>query len=317
MGSSHGHGAHAREETLKKRLDRDNVLLLDGGIGTELERRGVPMSAQAWCGAAAADSVETLAAIHRDYLRAGADIVTANTYAGARLLLELDGLGHRFEEINRSAVRTARRAIEECDRPDALIAGSLSHRGPIIAGTARPDRLGRPALRAMADALRELAGLLAEEGCDVILLEMMYDRERMPLAFAAAAETGLPVWAGFSARRGPDGRVLGFGPEADVPFEEIVSILRGFDVEAAGVMHTGADVTGDALAIVRAVFDGPMLAYPDSGYFKSPNWQFEDVIAPVDLRRFAEGWVADGVRIVGGCCGLSPEHIAALRSLRD
>lgn len=301
---------------MKVRLDREHVLLLDGGIGTELERRGVPMSAQAWCGAAAAENAETLAAIHRDYLEAGADIVTANTYAGARHLLELDGLGDRFGEINRGAVRTARRAVEECGRPDALIAGSLSHRGPIIEGTARPAHLEGPALQAMADALKELAELLAEEGCDVILLEMMYDRERMPLAFDAAAQTGLPVWAGFSARRGPDGRVLGFGPDADVPFEEIVTILHDFDVAAAGVMHTGADVLGDALAIVRNAFDGPLIAYPDSGYFKSPNWQFEDVIAPEELRRFAEGWIADGARVVGGCCGLSPEHIAALRPLR-
>lgn len=306
----------ARKQAMKKHLDGDTVLLLDGGIGTELERRGVPMSAQAWCGAAAADNVDTLAAIHRDYLDAGADIVTANTYAGARHLLELDGFGDRFEEINRAALRAARQAIEDCGRPDALIAGSLSHRGPIIAGTARPQPLDGPGLRAMADALKELAGLLVREGCDVILLEMMYDPERMPLAFDAAAKTGLPVWAGFSARRGPDGRVLGFGPDSDVPLEEIVAILGEYDVAAAGVMHTPSDLVSDALRIVRGAFEGPLLAYPDSGYFKSPSWQFEDVIAPEELRRFAEGWIADGVRVVGGCCGLSPEHIAALRPLR-
>lgn len=292
------------------------VLLLDGGIGTELERRGVPMSAQSWCGAAAAASAETLAAIHRDYLEAGADIVTTNTYAGARHLLQLDGLGDRFDEINRGAVRTARRAIEASGRPDTLIAGSLSHRGPIVEGTARPAHLDGPALRAMADALKELAELLVEEGCDLILLEMMYDPERMPFVFEAAAETGLPVCAGFSARRGADGRILGFGPDADVPLEEIVSIVRDFDVAVAGVMHTASDLVGDALAIVRDTFDGPLLAYPDSGYFRSPNWQFEDVIEPRELRRFAERWIADGVRIVGGCCGLSPDHIAALRPLR-
>lgn len=294
----------------------NRVLLLDGGIGTELERRGVSMSAQAWCGPAAVENAEMLEAVHRDYLEAGADVVTANTFAGARPLLALDGFADRFDEINRGAVRTARRAIERYGRADTLLAGSLSHRGPIVEGTARPDRDAAPQGAALEASFRELATLLAEEGCDVILLEMMYDPERMPFAFAAAVDTGLPVWAGFSARRAADGRVVGFGPDTDTPFEEIVAILRDFDVAAAGVMHTGSDVVADALAIVRGVFDGPLLAYPDSGYFKSPHWQFEDVIAPEELRRFAEGWVADGVNVVGGCCGLSPEHIAALRPLR-
>jgi homocysteine S-methyltransferase len=297
-------------------IGENRVLLLDGGIGTELERRGVSMSAQAWCGPAAVENAETLESVHRDYLEAGADVVTANTFAGARPLLAMDGFADRFDEINRGAVRTARRAIERYGRPDTLLAGSLSHRGPIVEGTARPDRDAAPRGAALEESFRELATLLAEEGCDVILLEMMYDPERMPLAFAAAVDTGLPVWAGFSARRAADGRVVGFGPDTHTPFEEIVAILRDFDVAAAGVMHTGSDVVADALAIVRGVFDGPLLAYPDSGYFKSPHWQFEDVIAPEELRRFAERWVADGVRIVGGCCGLSPEHIAALRPLR-
>ena len=82
-------------------------------------------------------------------------------------------------------------------------------------------------------------------------------------------------------------------------------------------MHTPSDVVGDAVAILRRAFDGPLTAYPDSGYFKMPHWQFEDVIAPDELLRFATEWVANGVQIVGGCCGLSPEHIAALEPLKQ
>jgi homocysteine S-methyltransferase len=168
----------------------------------------------------------------------------------------------------------------------------------------------------MSAALRELAGLLRDEGCDLIILEMMYDPVLMPVAYAAAAETGLPVWAGFSARRGADGRVLGFGPDRDASFEEIVSVLDDWDVEAAGVMHTPSDLIGDALEILRDRFNGPLMAYPDSGCFKSPEWDFHDVIEPAALRACAEGWVEQGVQILGGCCGLSPEHIAALAPLR-
>lgn len=301
---------------VEDRLRRGGVLLLDGGTGTELEKRGVSMAPQAWCGAAGVDNEEVLAAIHRDYLDAGAEILTANTYASNRLLLAMDGFGERFEEIVRGAVQTAKRARDEAGRPEVLLAGSLSHRGPVVAGTARPDNAAAGGKDAMAEAFRELALLLRDEGCDLILLEMMYDPERMPLAFDAAAETGLPVWAGFSARRGADGRVLGFGPEPDTPFEAIVSILADYEVAAAGLMHSQANVVGDALAILRERHDGPLLAYPDSGFFRSPHWVFENVIPPAELRRFAEDWVAGGVQVVGGCCGLSPEHVAALAPLR-
>ena len=86
------------------------------------------------------------------------------------------------------------------------------------------------------------------------------------------------------------------------------------DVQAAGLMHSPSDVVGDALAILRGRFSGPLMAYPDSGYFRMPHWQFEDIIEPDVLVDFAKTWVDDGVQILGGCCGLSPKHIAAMRN---
>ncbi|MFP4463239.1 MAG: homocysteine S-methyltransferase family protein [Guyparkeria sp.] len=296
-------------------LRKDEIRLLDGATGTELEKRGVPMSTNAWSGSASLDQPEILEQIHRDYIAAGADIVTANTYATSRALLDLDGLGGQFEAINRSAVRAAQRARDSCARPDVLIAGSLSHRGPIAAGSARPDS-GAIGLDTMAEALREQAQLLRDEGCDLLLLEMLYDPDRMPLVFEAAAQTGLPVWAGFSVRRNDKGEILGFGPGEDVQFAQLISILDDWPVDAAGIMHTPANLVSDALTILRESFAGPLMAYPDSGYFKSPHWQFEDVIAPRDLRRYAEEWIDQGAQILGGCCGLSPEHIAALAPLK-
>ena len=291
------------------------VRLLDGATGTELEKRGVPMSTNAWSGSASLDHPDILEQIHRDYIDAGADVITANTYAASRALLDLDGLGDRFEAINRAAVHAALQARERSGRPEVMIAGSLSHRGPITTGSARPDS-GAISPDQMAEAVGEQARLLRDEGCDLLLLEMMYDIDRMPLVFAAAAETGLPVWAGFSARRGKNGELLGFSPEADIPFAQVVSILDDWAVDAAGIMHTPVTEIADALQILRPRFDGPLMAYPDSGYFKSPHWQFEDVIAPPDLYRYAQGWVEDGAQILGGCCGLSPEHIAALAPLK-
>ncbi len=292
------------------------VKLLDGGNGTELQRRGIPMATQSWCGPVAPEHLATLEAIHLDYIAAGADIITTNTYSTSRLLLDLDGIGEEFDRINRTAVRAARQARDRSGRSDVLIAGSLSHRGPIAQGTAAPAGDGVATPDAMAEALHELAGLLREEGCDLLLLEMMYDPTRIPAVLDAADACGLPIWAGFSARRGADGAVLGFGPGADVPFDQIVAFLEERNVEAAGIMHTPSDLVSDALAILKGAFSGTLLAYPDSGYFKSPHWQFEDVISPEDLRAFAETWISEGVQVVGGCCGLGPEHIRALNPLR-
>ncbi len=297
-------------------LKQGEIRLLDGATGTELEKRGAPMSTGAWSGPAALEHGEVLEQIHRDYIAAGADIITANTYATSRALLDLDGLGDRFEEINSASVRAARRAREYCARPDVMIAGSLSHRGRIAPASARPDTTTAIGLPEMANALSEQARLLHDEGCDLLLLEMMYDPARMPLVFEAAARTGLPVWAGFSARLGENGQLLGFGPGADVPFAQIISILHEWDVDAAGIMHTPANLVADAINLLRATFDGPLMAYPDSGYFKSPYWQFEDVIEPRELCQYAEGWVEQGVQVLGGCCGLSPEHTAALAPLK-
>ena len=301
---------------IDRRLRDGGIVILDGGTGTELERRGVPMNPDAWCGPATLENAGILEAIHRDYIAAGADVVTANTYASSRLMLEPAGFADRFEEINRTAVHAALRAREASGRADVVVAGSLSHMCPVVGGTSQPDVTRIPPRTVVTEALAELADLFRREGCDLILLEMMYDPDRMGPAFEAAIETGLPVWAGFSARRGAGGDVLSFLPERDVPVQDLAAVLQDFDVAAAGIMHTPSNLTGDAVAALRGSFAGPLMAYPDSGYFEMPQWQFNDIIPPDEFRRFAGEWVDAGVQIIGGCCGLSPEHIAAIAPLK-
>lgn len=300
---------------IDKRLKTGGVVILDGGTGTELERRGAIMDEDAWCGPATLDNLDILTGIHRDYIAAGADVVTANTYASSRLMLEPAGFGGQFDEINRAAVAAAHRARSESGHPDVLVAGSLSHMCPQVPGTTETDHSKMPSTEAIAAAIEEMAMLLKDEGCDLLLLEMMYDPDRMGFVFEAAKKTGLPVWAGFSARRGDNGEVLAM-KDSDTSFEEIVKILADYDIRAAGVMHSEANVTGDALAVLRTAYDGPLTAYPDSGYFAMPNWKFENVIPPAELKRYAEEWVELGVQVLGGCCGLSIDHITALAPLK-
>lgn len=288
------------------RLSSGKVVLLDGAVGTELQRRGVAMEPTAWCGSAGPESAAILTGIHRDYITAGADVITANTFATSRMVLRAAGLDDRFAEINRIAIDAALGAADG----KVAVAGSISHMTP------RRDLHGEPDLVELADAQAELAMTLKDGGCDMILLEMMFTPERLDAAFRAAAATGLPVWAGFSARRGADGRVLSFAQNSDIAFDQIVSVLADHQVAAAGVMHSESEVTGDALDLIRHVFDGPLTAYPDSGHMKMPDWQFHDIIPVPDFHDFATGWVAQGVQVLGGCCGLGPDHIAALKDLR-
>ncbi len=301
---------------IEQRLTNGGVVILDGGTGSELGRRGVAMDPQAWCGPASLENAAVLEAIHADYIAAGADIVTANTYASSRLMLGPAGYGDQFAAINRTAVAAAQRARDKCGRDDVLIAGSLSHMCPFVSGTAQPDLARAPSEAEMTDGFGELALLLRDAGCDLVLLEMMYYPERIRPVFAAATSSGLPVWAGFSARRGEAGRLLSFAPERDIPFTELIQPLDVFPVAVAGVMHTRADLLGDGLDELRRAFPGPLMAYPDSGYFAMPEWRFEAIIPPAELQRFAVEWIGRGAQILGGCCGLSPAHIAALAPLK-
>src|SRR6516164_5598529 len=97
--------------TLQQRLDRGDVLVLDGAMGTELQRRGVPMDGIAWSGAALATHPETVLGVHEDYLRAGAEVLITNSFAASRHVLEATGLGERVAELNRRSVALARDAI--------------------------------------------------------------------------------------------------------------------------------------------------------------------------------------------------------------
>ncbi len=303
---------------LKKRLDGGDIVILDGATGTELQRRGVDMDPAAWCGVASLGNQALLSEIHADYIAAGAEVITANTFASSRLMLTPAGYGDQVEEINRRAVEAALRARDkEPEGREVVVAGSLSHMAPIAEGTDKTDLSAIPSNAELSDAFHELAQILKAAGAEFILLEMMYHPVRARLALEAAQTTGLPVWFGLSARRGGDGRVISFYHREDLPLSDIIAQIPETGVDAAGCMHSGAEITGPALAQIRERFSGPLMAYPDSGYFEMPDWRFHDVITPERLEDFYGDWLRAGAQIIGGCCGLTIEHIKAAVRARD
>jgi methionine synthase I (cobalamin-dependent) len=289
----------------------DRVLVIDGGMGSELEARGAPMDHDAWCALANLDAPDLVREIHEDYMRAGADVIIANTFPCNRIAMEAAGHGHRVEEMNRAAVDAAREARERAaaGRPVA-IAGSMSIWGPYE--EAPRDEAPREAL--VLDVYREQAAMLAGAGVDLIVLEML--DVRWGAALTAARETGLPVWAGIWAHLDPDGRPI--TPKVGTPLaDDLPALLDGGDgVDAVLVMHSAIGATLPALDLVARHWSGPRGAYPHAGHFERPSWIFDD-IAPSALADEAEGWIDQGARLVGGCCGTRPDHIAAIRERVD
>ena len=297
--------------TIEGRLAAGEVLLLDGGTGTELERRGAPMHEEVWCGAATLANGDLLRDVHEDYVRAGASVIIANTYASNRLMLDPAGLGGEFEAINRRAVELALEARDRAAGGDAVaVAGSMSHMLP-----ARHDPARAPSASRAVECFTEMAETLAAAGVDLIVMEMMSNPTLARPAVAAALATGLPVWVGYSALRGERGEPVPF-LRPDLGFADLVGAVHSPEVPVQGVMHTNVDLTGPALAALRDRFDGPLLAYPDSGYFEMPHWRFVDIVSPEKLASAAREWIdEDGVRLVGGCCGLGVEHVEALAEM--
>ena len=158
-------------DKLMAALRAGDIVTLDGATGTELQRRGVPMDPASWSGRATLGNDRVLQAIHGDYIRAGARVVTANTFAASPLLLKAAGLAHRSGEIIERAVAAARAARDSTPgAQDVVVAGSLSHMVPVAAGTAVVDPGRVPSPAEIGDALHAVAAGLKDAGCELIIL---------------------------------------------------------------------------------------------------------------------------------------------------
>jgi S-methylmethionine-dependent homocysteine/selenocysteine methylase len=275
-------------------------------MGTELEKSGVSMSGAVWSGLAVMSSPDTVRSVHERFIEAGAEVIIANTFAAGRHMLEPNGEGEHVQAINRDAVRIALEARERAATRPVAVAGSICEWT-----TVRDSKWTKP--EELAKSAREQAALLAEGGVDLIALEMCESPEHSSVCIEAALETGLPVWAGMSAQRFEGADKLSVFDHVEGSFEELVKVVARYPVQALNVMHTPTNDVNEALDIIDKYWQGPRGVYPESGYFAMPNWQFVDVIKPEDLAGQAKGWAKRGVSMFGGCCGLGPDHVRALR----
>ncbi len=286
------------------------TVLVDGGTGTECERRGVPVLDGAWSGSSALSHPEILRDVHRDYVVAGAEVVIANTFSTHRHALETAGVAAGFEAYNRRAVELAVEARTAAGADEVVVAAGISNwtwtgEHPTL------DELRRQSV--------EQAAVLAAAGAELLILEMMVDVERMRATLEGAATAGLPIWVGLSCGSGDGRPVEGAGASLrdGEPLSEAVAALADHEVEVVAIMHTDVALVDECLDVVLPAWDGPVAVYAHSGAFVDNRWVFSGVISPDEYLRHAQGWSARGVRLIGGCCGTGPEHVQALTSLQD
>ena len=304
-----------RYEKFLEVLRSGETILLDGATGSELENRGIKMD-NSWCATASLE-FDILKQIHKDYINAGAKIITTNTYASNRMILEVAGVEDKFEEINLTAINAAIQAREECGRDDVLVAGSLSHQIPYEDAFRSQEEKDKYIKKLTPEYFKksfdELASFLADNGCDFILLELMYRPDRIDIIFDSASKVGLPVWAGFSSRN-KDG-LIALTTDYEYSFKKMISNVKHHKLDAVGIMHCDISVIEESIKELREIYDLPIMAYPEVAVFNFPHYDMSNVIQPNDYLVEAKKWKNAGAQIIGGCCGTTVEHIKVLNKL--
>ena len=312
---------------MMERLSNNEVLILDGAIGTELQAMGVPMHPICWCGEALYTQPYAVRLMHERYIHAGADIISTDTFSTLRHVLEASGYGDYVREINLRSVYLAQEARERAagGRP-VYIAGVMSNFG--VGRLPSTGRLwgssgnGYELTNEQAtEYYEELAGILAEGGVDFFLLENLGNQDHRILALRAAKATGLPVWMGFtgisphySGRTGDMGDVK----YLDMTIERgLNEVLAEGGVDGATILHTGMPDQTRAVEYLVNHFDGPIASYPDAGRidYIVPHLN-RSVPNEYSVAKFvdeAKKWVGMGAQIIGGCCGYGLDYIKPLK----
>jgi S-methylmethionine-dependent homocysteine/selenocysteine methylase len=295
-------------DAIRERLEAGELVILDGAIGTEILRRNL-----SWADHRVTDSPDAIRGLHEDYIRAGADVITTNSFQLARRSflshfrdeahmrhIGAPGLGTRAAKMLTASVELAKQARVgvAADHPVA-IAGAVT----TLEWCFRPD-LAPPA-HEMRSEYREIMDVMAEAGVDLILLETVNSVTEATVGLEAARQAGLHCWVGFVC----DERGVLFTGEKMADAEKALAPL------APDVVLVNCIPPDDATAGLRellAVRSGPCGVYPHIGRFDPPEWHFTDEYPPPRLLEEARRWRQMGAQVIGGCCGTTPDHIRAL-----
>ncbi|MGD8395898.1 MAG: homocysteine S-methyltransferase family protein, partial [Candidatus Eiseniibacteriota bacterium] len=271
---------------------QQGIVVSDGAMGTMLYSRGIFLNR---CfDELNLSNAKLIEEIHADYLRAGAQVLTTNTFGANRFKLQANGLEDRVLEINRRGAEIARGVAEG----RAWVAGSVGPTGALIQPIGQVD----PA--AVRAAFREQVQGLVEGGVDLIAIETFSSLEEMGAALAAVREvTELPVVASFSFdRHGLTN--AGLSPEEVVPFVE----EHGADVVGCNC-STGPNDLLEVVEAMARVAKRPLVTQPNAGMPREVEGRLIFLATPEYMAEYARRFILAGASVVGGCCGTTPAHI--------
>ncbi|MBX2870201.1 MAG: homocysteine S-methyltransferase family protein [Acidiferrobacterales bacterium] len=292
----------AAYNALITRIENGERILIDGATGTECERRGVPHVMNIWNSGAALSHPEIVRTIHEEYIECGAEMIITNTFSSSRHAMRSAGIEDRFESLTRAAVQLAQDARRNQGKPEVLIAGGITH----WIWTDNP-----PSLKELEENSKDQAMLMAEGGCDLIVLEMLSHIDKLIACIDGAAAAGLPVWAGLSLKP-INGEMRLLGGESLI---EAVRVIKDKNVPLINIMHTEVEHIEACLDILQTHWQGKIGVYAHTCRFEGGNAVFDDNISPEDYKLNSKKWLARGVQVIGGCCGVRREHICNLQSL--
>jgi 5-methyltetrahydrofolate--homocysteine methyltransferase len=281
---------------LAEAIKNKDIILLDGAIGTELDKRGLMGRA-----GNNLENPQAVLEILKEYAQCGCDAITTNTLTMNRIFIETHNLNVSVKNVNRTGVELAKQAIEE----GQYVLGDISSTGQLLEpyGTYKESQF--------YDAYREQAEILAEAGVDGFIIETVFDLREALCALRACRENfSLPVIASIAFATDEKGGRTIMGDSAEQCAKQLTD--AGADVVGANC----GDLDPAQMAVVIAIFKSetslPVLAQPNAGKPKLVDDKTIFDMGPKDFIKGIGECIQAGANIVGGCCGTSPEHIRAV-----
>ncbi|MBN1877730.1 MAG: homocysteine S-methyltransferase family protein [Anaerolineae bacterium] len=278
-------------------LEQKKVLIADGATGTMLQKAGLAPGAapERWN----LENPGAIRALYREYVEAGADMILTNTFGGTRVRLERDGLQDQVHDANVAAARLAREIAGE----DVFIIGDMGPTGQML------EPLGTLTYEDAVAAFAEQAAALAEGGADAILIETMSDLNEAKAAVEGVKQvTELPILVTMSFDT--KGRTM-MGVKPEKAAQTLWSL--GVDVVGANCGRTLSETLTAVNKMREAVPEAVLMAKPNAGLPHTEGTDLVYDVTPEVMVEYAHKFVDEaGVKIFGGCCGSTPEHIRAV-----